>query len=186
MARWWRKIALCLVWLGVSLPAGAQFFPVNENPPGDGHVIQAADNTGATSNESAKPGAPLDCPPGIADGSEVFPSLGMPPEPLLPAPPAGPAQGPGGPGPDNAFNEHCPPKRPTPCFHANFEYLHLWLQKAPVPILVTTGSLGDTVPGALGEPNTRLVLDEVSGGSFTRAAGRLSLAVDLDELKTIT
>lgn len=188
MARWRQGVALCVAWLGVSVPAQAQFLPMSENPePGAGQVFQAADNSGGTGNDPATPGAPATaCPPGTPQVSGGLPYMQAPAGPVVPLAPVVGTPTTSGTGPENAFSENCLPKTSPTCLHANFEYLHLVLQKAPVPILMTTGSLNDPVPGALGQANTRVLLDEVQGGAFARTAGRLSLAYDLDDLKTIT
>jgi hypothetical protein len=44
-----------------------------------------------------------------------------------------------------------------PCWFTA-EYLHYYIEKRQLPVLLTTGSVNDLVPGALGQPNTRPLL----------------------------
>ncbi len=63
---------------------------------------------------------------------------------------------------------HCPAERLW--FRA--DYLLWWIKHGQAPALVTTGSPADTIPGALGQPNTQILLggaidnEERSGGRF--------------------
>jgi len=64
------------------------------------------------------------------------------------------------------------------------EYMVFWLNQATFPILATTGRLGDPIPGALGQPGTRVLargpLDHNEG-----SAGRVSLLYWIDPDRTI-
>ena len=122
----------------------------------------------AASAQIAPPPA-LQCPPST------------PPDPTYavpPAPPDAPAQTPGSErGFDNAFD--APPEGlPPPRFHADFDYLAWWTKRTSAPVLVTRGSFFDTVPGALGEPNTTALVSGAIGESF-HSGGRLTLGYEL-------
>jgi hypothetical protein len=60
----------------------------------------------------------------------------------------------------------CPSDCPGPCFFASAEYLHWFLARRNIPVLLTQGSAGDLVPGALNQPGTLILLDqEIRGGN---------------------
>jgi hypothetical protein len=115
------------------------------------------------------------------------PALGTPPLPgprttgAPPPPPFYPAATPPAvapPGPDrpaNGFSEPLPPDaengfepcpQPPPCacrpYYFGLDYLHWYVQKQPLPLLVTSGSITDNVPGALGQPGTQPFLSTIS------------------------
>ena len=70
----------------------------------------------------------------------------------------------------------------APCrFWVGAEYLLWWIKNAPMPQpLVTTGSLDDDFPGAIGQPGTRVLFGEsdIDFGAFS--GGRLSAGYWLD------
>jgi len=55
-------------------------------------------------------------------------------------------------------------------FNLFFDYAFLWIKRPNYPPLVTTGSTTDAIPGALGQPNTRVLL----GGSDIAGVNRAS------------
>src|SRR5262249_2505021 len=59
--------------------------------------------------------------------------------------------------------------------YASAESLWWWLQKSPVPTLLTTGSLADPVPGALGQPHTEVQHLGGLGLGNPKAGGRFTL-----------
>lgn len=138
--------------------------------------------------------APL--PPGAVPAPGPLPPGGVPgPVPPTAGAAAAPAAGPGTPdtmppgmtlpvdsGPQNAFECVQPPCNLPPCWHFGVEYIHWWLKKPDVPTdLLTTGSINDAVPGALGQPNTRVIYGGSSPGSSNAFNGiRLSAAYDFD------
>lgn len=70
---------------------------------------------------------------------------------------------------------------PQPMVWARGEYLLWWIKDGPLPPLVTLGNPADALPGALGQPGTRLLI----GGSDTdygvRSGGRFTTGAWLDE-----
>jgi hypothetical protein len=95
---------------------------------------------------------------------------------------------PGGPGPlcgdaavtDGCFTDACTPGCDTCCppgnkFYATTEYLLWWVKGSPLPPLVTQGSVGDVIPGALGSPGTLLLYGNNAVGSGPRSGGRFML-----------
>jgi hypothetical protein len=110
------------------------------------------------------PGGPPGPPPGPQ--GYPFPPMGAPYQgPALPLPEIGGV--PGAPDAENNFIELAPVHGEpyVPAFRLDFEYLHWYVQRQPTPTLVTTGSVNDTIPGALGQPSTRVLLNEVTIGS---------------------
>jgi hypothetical protein len=71
----------------------------------------------------------------------------------------------------------CDPYRP---YYLGIDYLHWWMQKQPVPALVTTGNLNDTTPGAFGQPDTKFYIDDVSNGGAHDGA-RVMFGYDFDK-----
>jgi hypothetical protein len=55
----------------------------------------------------------------------------------------------------------------------NTELLLWWMRGMHVPPLVTTGSLNDAQPGALGQPGTQIVFGDEDINDRLRAGGRL-------------
>jgi hypothetical protein len=73
-----------------------------------------------------------------------------------------------------AFNDACC-GAPRNCLWFNGEYLMWWMRGVRLPPLVTTGSPSDAIPGALGQPNTRVLFG--GGGTVDdgmRSGARLS------------
>src|SRR5206468_3834225 len=67
-----------------------------------------------------------------------------------------------------------------PCFHAGFEYLLWFTRKQTLPPLVTTGLITDPIPGALGQPNTRVLLQGATGDENQHSGGRLTFGIGVD------
>jgi hypothetical protein len=121
------------------------------------------------------------------------PQTGAPPLPPFVKPQTPPAEAPPGPDrPPNGFSDPIPPDaengfEPNPepkCetyrpYYFGLDYLHWWIQKQPVPALVTTGSVTDNVPGAFGQPNTKFYIDDVSNGG-DHDGFRLMFGYDFD------
>ncbi len=70
-----------------------------------------------------------------------------------------PADGtPARPNPDDGPIWILPPSQTAPLLTVSAEYLMWWVSKAPLPVpLVVTGSPTDPVPGALGQPGTKIL-----------------------------
>jgi hypothetical protein len=202
MAKWWMGVALTVGWLGASASVEAQSTPASGNP---GTTPPPAQANKAPSSPSPVPAAkpPAPASTGAAECAPVC-------EPEEPAAPQHADQEKGDDssafglfgghglfgglfghrhecgevvGGDNAFSLVCGPECVmwTP-FHANFEYLLWWLRKSQVPPLVTTGATTDPIPGALGQPNTMVLLQgsDIIDGNNQHSGGRLTLAADLD------
>jgi hypothetical protein len=60
-------------------------------------------------------------------------------------------------------------------FYATTEYILWWVKGSPLPPLVTQGSVGDPIPGALGSPGTLLLYGNNAVGSGPRSGGRFML-----------
>lgn len=57
-------------------------------------------------------------------------------------------------------------------FYGGVEYLYWWVRGQPIPPLVTTGSLNDSLPGALGQANTSVLFGGNTVGSSPRSGLR--------------
>jgi hypothetical protein len=69
----------------------------------------------------------------------------------------------------------------TSRFWLRSEYLVWWTKDAPLPVpLVTLGSAGDSVPGALGQPGTQVLYGGESVGLGAASGWRLDLGMWLD------
>ncbi len=93
-------------------------------------------------------------------------------EPVLEAPPA-----------DNAL-AICPPVCHPPHFEVGLEYLLWYTRGQQLPPLVTTGSLADPFPAALGQANTKVLFGGNGGDSSQHNGGRLTLAYGVDDDNT--
>jgi hypothetical protein len=179
-------VALCLGWLGASALAAAQEPPGGAPPTVFPAVIPADAPAQPEQAPAPLPAAPT--APAKPDAQPGAPVPAVPEGAVVPTPYPGPYFAPpvftpttsGNAGPDNAFQvdplPHIPPNR----FHADFEYLLWILPRQPVPVLFTTGAVGDLVPGALGQPNTKVLLDAVPDGSFKFNGGQVAFGYDLD------
>jgi hypothetical protein len=65
----------------------------------------------------------------------------------------------------------CPGNR----WYASAEYLLWWFKGQPVPPLVTSGALGDPIPGALGNPGTTVLFGGRDLGNGAHSGGRFML-----------
>lgn len=198
MAKWWVGAALVTGWLGAAVaPAGAEGPPTTPPPsppavsPPPADVLTPVPAPPATltlpaSPSPVAPGGPVFGVP--APGQPLPGALGVPVQAGFAPPPVG-GLIPG----DNGFAPPFPPSDasnaftdcPQPCdvsqhLHFQIDYLRWFVQRRKVPLLATTGSLSDAVPGALGQPGTRNLIDEVSG-STGHSGGRFSASYDLDE-----
>lgn len=134
--------------------------------------------------------------PGPAGAPPVMPTpqTGAPPLPPFVPPQMPPAEAPPGPDrPPNGFSDPIPPDaengfEPNPqpdCtpwrpYYFGIDYIHWWVQKQPVPALVTTGPITDTFPGAFGQPGTTFVVDDLNHGGAHDGA-RLTFGYDFDK-----
>jgi hypothetical protein len=176
MARGWKSVALTISWLGLCASAVAQ--PL---PPAAG-----SGPTAATAGPPGLPAAPVPVP---ASAAPAPPPAG--PESLGPLPPGGPFFPPGcgpeacPPPPEEepvpaVTNTLCEPCRKGPCFHVSLEYLYWFTRKDSFPPLLTTGSLTDRIPGALGQPHTQVLLQGSDLDTNQHSGGRLTLGYGLD------
>jgi len=78
--------------------------------------------------------------------------------------------------------EPCPQ---GPCFYVGFDYLLWYTRKQSLPPLLTSGAFSDPIPGALGQPNTRVLLAGIDNKDNLQSGGRLNLAFRLDETWTV-
>ena len=159
MAKRWLGLALMLGWLATSAAVEAQAPPVSglaappapypytgfsafgalPTTPAPASPGAAADpapppGSGAAQGEAGKPGTPPVPPPGCG-----------PDEPCPPVPAPEPATG--------FWPECCPQGRMC----VDFEYLLWWIQKRTLPPLVTSGSITDNIPSALGQAHTSII-----------------------------
>jgi hypothetical protein len=160
-------------WPGTTIPRAAP--PTQAAyPAAPAAAAPAAGVPAAPGNYPAGPGALPDLPaqaplcPGA--GSEQPPAPVHVGGPLFPTPEPKPLNG-----LSNGGNSFCPCEEDCyPCLTANLDYLHLWIKHFHTPPLITTGSFNDAIPGALGEPHTRVLI----GGDIPQSdldGGRVSL-----------
>ncbi len=75
---------------------------------------------------------------------------------------------------------------PAPRLWIRAEALYWWTKAAPVPVpLVTLGDPGDSIPGALGQPGTSILLGNQDITLPGRGGGRFSLGFTLDPEQTL-
>src|SRR4051794_16732346 len=169
MGKWSLVIALSVGVLGTPGRSTAQFPPGAGAPvlkPGPGQAPPTLPPAQAGGAPELPPfpvpapgcGLPLaEGMPGACPGPEGFPA-----GPDCPPPGAGPAGPPCVPDSGLVCPPPCCPS--GPCFYTGFEYLHWWFKQQPLPPLLTTGPFDPTsaaVPGALGDPNTQVLIDKV-------------------------
>lgn len=77
-------------------------------------------------------------------------------------------------------SEDAPPSR----WQVGADYMVFWLNQASFPILVTTGRVSDPLPGALGQPGTR-ILQRGPYDHNEGSAGRVSLLYWIDPDRTL-
>jgi hypothetical protein len=70
-----------------------------------------------------------------------------------------------------------------PQFSVGVEYLLWWTRGQNFPILATSGSLGDLVPGALNQPHTAILLDPTSNFATNHSGGRLTVGYGIEHLE---
>jgi hypothetical protein len=122
------------------------------------------------------------------------PQTGAPPPPPFGQASVPPAVAPPGPDrPPNGFSDPIPPDAengfecnpqpecvPTRPYFFAIDYLHWWVQKQPMPTLVTTGSATDNIPGAFGQHDTRVAISSVTNGGGHDGA-RALFGYDFDQ-----
>jgi hypothetical protein len=182
MTRWCKLVALAV---GTSGLVGATA-PAQDAPPAPSRwSLFRRDKTPAPPDAPAPDGPVAAAPDDAEIAVPPFPVMGPPPPAQPGAPPLAapfsqplvpPAVAPPGPDrPPNGFSDPIPPDAENafecnpqpecvPChpFYVGVDYLHWWLQKQPMQALVTTGSISDNVPGAFGQPGTKIFIDDVS------------------------
>jgi hypothetical protein len=162
----------------------------------------------ASAVEGQAPSPPGQNPPPApypGSGGVAFGSLPPMTTPAVPGGAPDQAQLPGGPGlpqpPDPGCGpgcEPCPPP-PPPCepatgfwpeccpgghFNADFDYLLWWFKKRSQPPLVTAGAFNDSVPAALGQPHTTILLGNSSVDTGATSGVRVRLAYYFDKEET--
>jgi hypothetical protein len=139
-------------------------FGVAQTPLPEGDAGTARTGKAAPSAQSALPALPSE------EGDLV---LGPGPVPD-PAPPLDRIPFPGSvPGPT------------YPSFYLNAEYLLWWTKGQQLPPLVTTGSLSDALPGALGQPSTVELIGNNNVNDRMRSGGRFTGGFWLNRAETI-
>jgi hypothetical protein len=118
---------------------------------------------------------PLPGPKVVATPPSALSELVSPPAPpSQPGPPPAPACEPDCNGP------HGPECDPGYQFSFAVDYLLWYTRKAPIPPLATTGRLSDAIPGGLGQPNTRVFLNNNTAGEEQRNGIRITLGYNFD------
>src|SRR5207249_3092904 len=72
---------------------------------------------------------------------------------------------------------------PRTRFYGNVEYLQWWIKDSDLPPLVTSGSLNDDEPAALGQPHTSTLFGGVTDNE-TRSGGRFTFGYWLNDCQT--
>ena len=73
-------------------------------------------------------------------------------------------------------------ERPMPRFWFRAEALLWWSKSSPIPVpLVTVGDLSDTLPGAIGQPGTTVVLGNQNIGLPVQGGERYTLGFSFDQ-----
>jgi hypothetical protein len=150
-------VALLAGWLGAAASASAQVAP----------GAQGAGGPGSPPGPAAGP-APG---PVYGPGLPSAPGCDLGPPPPVAAPPSAESL------PPNAWSAAHPDLVGVPPhLYVNVEYLLWWVRPRQAPPLVTAGSLNDAIPGALGQPGTRVLFggdgfDATNGQSGGRISG---------------
>jgi hypothetical protein len=76
----------------------------------------------------------------------------------------------------------CPPGNRL---YASVEYLLWWVRGASTPPLVTSGSVNDPIPGAIGQPGTHVLAGGGSGSGSSRSGLRATVGYWLNEDHTL-
>jgi hypothetical protein len=76
----------------------------------------------------------------------------------------------------------CPPGNR---YYASAEYILWWIKGSPLPPLLTAGSAGDPIPGALGLPGTVVLFGGSRVGDDARSGGRFVVGHWFDEDHTL-
>ena len=174
--------------------------PPGGSPTGGSQTFVSPTSAPAPLESEPPFSAPAPMEPGVSGAPDG------PPGPPPPGPPYGPPSGgpPYGPPPGPPYGPppyyppprsyvppvYVPPSGPlvipevSPLetrFWLRSEYLAWWTKDAPLPTpLVTTGSPSDTVPGALGQPNTQVLYGGQNVDMGVASGWRLDLGMWLD------
>jgi Putative beta barrel porin-7 (BBP7) len=158
MRKLWMGVVLTAGWLTASTEADAQTLP--EPLPASSQPMTY----------------PFQTPPPPA-GAEPYP-LGPPP--LNEGLPTNPIGDDYTSGVENAFDKENPCLFP-PRLHMDSDLLFWFTKRRSLPTLVTSGSLSDPFPGALGQPNTRPLVSGISSDRSFHTGYRFSASYDLGE-----
>lgn len=78
-----------------------------------------------------------------------------------------------------------PDVAPIPRVWLRAEALYWWTKSSPLPIpIVTQGSLADSIPGAIGQPGTSVLIGNQDVDFSGRGGGRFTLGFALDDAQT--
>lgn len=129
--------------------------------------------------DSATDSAPLNTPPLVTQGT-----VG-PPLDLLSLSHAGTE---GGEHPEPKGEVHLPNEPETPEHHrcyARADYLLWWIKNTSFPVLLTTGSVSDARPGAVGMPGTGILFGGTPIDNKERSGARVGLGYWLDDARQV-
>src|SRR5262249_46545637 len=187
MAKGWVALALVGTWLGAASAQARQLPPLPANA-GTSEGFQSAAAAAPPKTE----GGSLPLPAPTSPKKDGGPAPASPP----PAHAPGPFQTlPGGPGPDSCCAPEAPCEAPEappaeccdvcecktfPCLYTDIEYLQWWLRRRPSPVLLTTGSMTDPIPGGLGQPGTRILHGQGFEDENGHPGARLTVGYWLD------
>jgi hypothetical protein len=164
-------------WISMALFVGC----LGAGGPPDTPVLTAIEAPPAATAPPARPvpqpaTVPPDVPPGMGP---VPPWMASGPPPFCCPPPPPPTPPP---------PIECPPEEPGcqcgPCWYVGLDYLLWFVRKIHVQPLVTSGSIFDPVPGALGQPHTQIAVGGTAGDRPFLQGARLTLGVNLDPEQT--
>jgi hypothetical protein len=170
MGRTWKAVAVMMGWAAAALPASAQFSLGMAPPPPapigySGIQMMAPVMPAGQSTPSWQPPLPLPAGPGGAPGGQhaggqhsSMPPSGPGHQPLMPDLASMYLR-------ENAFEGESPSWLPFKC-QLNFEYLIMYYKAFHLPAVATAGDIADDIPGALGQPGTRVIFGDgrVSAG----------------------
>jgi hypothetical protein len=156
MRKWWTGAVLTAGWVAASAAANAQ------TPP---------DPLPASPQPMAYPAQtpPAACPEPIPLGPPAL-NEGLPTQPIGDDLPSG--------GVENAWDKENPCLFP-PKLHMDSDLLFWFTKVRSLPTLVTSGSLSDQFPGALGQPNTHALVSGSTADQSFHVGYRFSALYDL-------